>query len=176
MTTGEGGMIVTSRNAIAEAAAQFVNHGRTESYEHATLGHNFRMTSMAAEIGRVQLERLPHFIDSRRANASKLNEGLAETEVATPTEPDGLTHAYHQYTIRTENRDGLQEHLDDHDIGNSVYYPKCIHNQPAYDHHDVSAREAELAADQVLSLPVHPFVSRDDIDRIIEVIHDYDTN
>ncbi|WP_281194367.1 DegT/DnrJ/EryC1/StrS aminotransferase family protein [Halorubrum sp. F4] len=175
MTTGEGGMIVTDREDIAEAVAQFVNHGRTELYEHATLGHNFRMTSMAAAIGRVQLDRLPRFIESRRANAAELNEGLAGTEVVTPTEPDGMTHAYHQYTIRTEDREGLREHLDDHDIGNSVYYPKCIHEQPAYDHLDVSAREAELAANQVLSLPVHPSVSHDDIDRIIEVIHDYDT-
>ncbi|AZH24761.1 DegT/DnrJ/EryC1/StrS family aminotransferase [Haloplanus aerogenes] len=175
MTTGEGGMIVTNRDDIFEAASQFVNHGRTESYEHAMLGHNFRMTSMAAAIGRVQLDRLPEFIETRRENAAKLTEGLTETSVATPTEPDGLKHVYHQYTIRTDSRDELQDHLDDHGVGNNVYYPKCIHEQPAYDGIKVTAPKGEAAAMEVLSLPVHPSVSADDRNWIIESIQDYDT-
>lgn len=175
MTTGEGGMIVTDRDDVAEAAAQFVNHGRTESYDHATLGHNFRMTSMAAAIGRVQLDRLPNFIQARRANAAKLTDGLAEKKIVTPTEPEGMRHVYHQYTIRADDRGSLQDHLDDHGIGNGVYYPKCIHDQPAYEEIEVTASEAERAASEVLSLPVHPFISDDDVDRIIEVIQDYDT-
>lgn len=175
MTTGEGGMIVTERDDVAEAAAQFVNHGRTESYDHATLGHNFRMTSMAAAIGRVQLDRLPDFIKARQANAAKLTDGLAETSVVTPTEPEGMTHAYHQYTIRTDDRDALQDLLDDHGIGNGVYYPKCIHDQLAYEDIEVTAPEAEAAATEVLSLPVHPSVSSDDVDQITGVIQQYDT-
>ncbi|MFD1597520.1 DegT/DnrJ/EryC1/StrS family aminotransferase [Halobellus rarus] len=175
MTTGEGGMIVTDCDGVAEAAAQFVNHGRTESYDHTTLGHNFRMTSMAAAIGRVQLDQLPEFIKTRRSNASKLTNSLAETSVVTPTEPESIRHVYHQYTIRTNDRNSLQDHLDDHGIGNGVYYPKCIHNQPVYEDIEVTAPEAELAATEVLSLPVHPSLSDDDVDRIIEVIQDYDT-
>ena len=174
MTTGEGGMIVTDRDDVAEAAARFVNHGRTESYEHATLGHNFRMTSMAAAIGRVQLDRLPEFIDRRRTNAARLTAGIDGAGVITPTEPSGMRHAYHQYTIRTDNRDVLQEHLDDHKVGYGVYYPKCIHDQPAYEGVTVEASEAENAAGEVLSLPVHPNISNEDIDKIIEVIQKYD--
>jgi dTDP-4-amino-4,6-dideoxygalactose transaminase len=175
MTTGEGGMIVTDHDEIAEAAAQFVNHGRTESYNHETLGHNFRMTSMAAAIGRVQLDRLPEFIKTRRANAAKLTDSLAGTSVVTPTEPERAEHAYHQYTIRVSNRSSLQNYLNDRGIGTGVYYPKCIHDQPAYEGIEATAPKAERAATEVLSLPVHPSVSDDDIDRIIKIIHDYDT-
>jgi dTDP-4-amino-4,6-dideoxygalactose transaminase len=175
MTTGEGGMIVTDRDDIAESAAQFVNHGRTESYDHATLGHNFRMTSMAAAIGRVQLDRLPEFIETRRTNATNLTRGLEDSSVVTPTEPEEMAHVYHQYTIRTDDRDSLQDYLDDHGIGSAVYYPKCIHDQPAYEDVEVAVPKAEIAATEVLSLPVHPNVSDEDVDRIIKLIHDYDT-
>ena len=170
MTTGEGGMVVTDDEDIADGAARFVNHGRTGGYEHAELGHNFRMTSIAGALGRAQLEKLPSFIEARRDNAAQLTEGLADSWVETPTEPDGRTHVYHQYTIRCENRDGLQAQLDDHDIGYGVYYPTCIHDQPAYSDVSATAPVAERAAEEVLSLPVHPGVDAGDIERIIEAI------
>ena len=170
MTTGEGGMIVTDDEDIAERAARFINHGRTEQYGHAEVGHNFRMTSIAGGLGLAQLEKLPDFIAARRENARRLTDGLADSSVGTPAVPSGRTHVYHQYTIRCADREGLQAHLDDHDIGYGVYYPQCIHEQPAYDGVSVSAPRAERAADEVLSLPVHPNVDEADIQRIIEVI------
>lgn len=174
MTTGEGGMILTDHAEVADAAARFVNHGRTDSYEHAEVGHNFRMTSIAAAIGRSQLNRLPKFIQRRQRNASQLTEGLVETELITPVTPEDRTHAYHQYTVRTSSRNDLQKHLDEHDIGYGVYYPRCIHNQPAYERVQAEAPSAETAAKEVLSLPVHPNVSRTDINEIIDTIHAYD--
>jgi len=132
------------------------------------------MTSMAAAIGQVQLGRLPEFIETRRANAAKLTDGLAETSVVTPTEPERMKHVYHQYTVRADDRDALQDYLNDHDIGNSVYYPKCIHDQPAYEGFKPTVPEAEVAATEALSLPVHPSVSDSDVDRIIGVIQSYD--
>lgn len=170
MTTGEGGMIVTDDEAIAERAGRFVNHGRTEQYGHAEVGHNFRLTSIGGALGRAQLEKLPEFTEKRRENAAQLTDGLADSAVTTPTEPEGRRHVYHQYTIRSEDREGLQATLDDHDIGHGVYYPRCIHQQPAYDGVSVSAPRAEKAAREVLSLPVHPTVDEADIQRIIEVI------
>ncbi|MFP8890744.1 DegT/DnrJ/EryC1/StrS family aminotransferase [Natrialbaceae archaeon A-CW2] len=175
MTTGEGGMVVTDRDDVAERLRQYVNHGRTDTYEHATVGHNYRLTSMAAAIGQVQLERLPTFIEKRRENARRLTEGLAETSLTVPHEPEGSTHVYHQYTVRSEDRDGLLEALDDGGVGAGVYYPKCIHNQPAYAEIEADAPHAEQAASEVLSLPVHPNVTGDDIDHILEVIHNYDS-
>ncbi len=173
MTTGEGGMITTDRTDVAERAAQFVDHGRNEGYEHAVVGHNFRMTSIAAALGRAQLERLPSFTASRREHAAQLTEGLAATPVETPVVPDGRTHVYHQYTIRTSDRDGLRAHLDEDGIGTGVYYPTPVHEQGAYDHVDASAPRAEAVADEVLSLPVHPSLSTTDVERIVTAVRDY---
>lgn len=171
MTTGEGGMITTDRDDVADLAASYVNHGRdvSNSYDHVRLGHNFRMTSIAAAIGRAQLEKLPDYVEKRRENASRLTEGLAETDVTLPTERRNSRHAYHQYTVRSTARDRLIDHLEDRGIGAGVYYPTPIHEQPAYDV-DHSAPVAEQAANEVLSLPVHPQLSESDIEDIVAAI------
>jgi dTDP-4-amino-4,6-dideoxygalactose transaminase len=173
MTTGEGGIVLTDRPEVADRAERFADHGRTDDGTHATVGHNFRMTNLAAAMGRAQLERLPTFLERRRENAARLTDGLSGTEPSLPTEPEHVRHAYHQYTVRTADRRGLRDHLAAHDIGASVYYPDCIHEEPAYDDVTHDAPKAERAAAEVLSLPVHPNVSPDDIDRITEVITDY---
>ncbi|WP_396613810.1 DegT/DnrJ/EryC1/StrS family aminotransferase (plasmid) [Haloferax sp. S1W] len=173
MTTGEGGIVVTDDEALAERAASFINHGReSDGYRHVSLGHNFRMTSIAAAMGRAQLERLPGFVERRRENATRLDDLLADTNAVRPTVPSGYGHSYHQYTIRVGNRDEVVEQLDDHGIGSGVYYPRCIHEQPAYNDLDVTAPVAELVCDQVLSLPVHPALDDDAIERVGTVLRD----
>jgi len=173
MTTGEGGMVVTNHEGVAESAASYVNHGRSgeSAYAHEELGHNYRMTSLAAAIGRVQLERLPDWIEARRENARKLTAGLSPVAgVSTPTEPDGRKHVYHQYTIRCHHRNSLKERLSEAGVGTAVYYPTPIHELGAYEHVESSHPEAEKAAGEVLSLPVHPGVDDGDIDRIVDVV------
>jgi dTDP-4-amino-4,6-dideoxygalactose transaminase len=176
MTTGEGGVVTTDRDDVAEEAASFVNHGRPPEggYEHVRVGHNFRMTSVAAAIGRVQLERLSDYNAARRSNAAYLTDSLADAAVETPTEPDDRTHVYHQYTIRTDDRDGLTDYLDDAGVGTGVYYPTPIHEQPAYDAVSHDAPVAERAADEALSLPVHPNVSEQDLRTIAAAIQEYE--
>ncbi len=174
MTTGEGGMITTDREDVADRAAQFVNHGRSGTYEHVELGHNFRMTSIGAAIGLVQLEKLPEYVAERRENARMLTERLrSQSAIATPFEPGYARHSYHQYTIRCKDRDGLKSYLDDAGIGTGIYYPTPIHEQPAYEHVDVDAPVAERAAQEVLSLPVHPALSGDDVRSITAVVQSY---
>jgi len=169
MTTGEGGMILTDDESVADQARRFVDHGRTTGYEHASVGHNFRMTNMAAAIGRVQLDRLPEFTRMRRRNAAHLTEQLSDIpDIVTPLEPDGYEHVYHQYTVRVPDRDALQEHLADRDIGTGVYYPIPIHRQPAYEDVSGSYPIAEACADEVLSLPIHPELDDSDLNRIAE--------
>jgi dTDP-4-amino-4,6-dideoxygalactose transaminase len=173
MTTGEGGIVVTDDEGIANRAARFVNHGReSDGYRHVELGHNFRMTSVAAAMGRVQLDRLPGFLDRRRENAARLDDLLADTDAVTPHAPDGFEHAYHQYTIRVGNRDEVAEQLGERGIGTGVYYPRCIHRQPAYDRRDVGAPVAERLAGQVLSLPVHPGLDDGAVERIGAALRD----
>jgi dTDP-4-amino-4,6-dideoxygalactose transaminase len=162
---------------VADALKSYVNHGREgggTGYEHASVGHNFRMTSVAAAIGRAQLNRLPEFNEARRANAATLDDLLADTAVETPTEPDGRRHVYHQYTVRTDDRDGLRDYLDENGVGTGVYYPTPIHEQPAYEDARADAPVAERAADRALSLPVHPNVTADDLQHIATTISNYE--
>lgn len=178
MTTGEGGMIVTDDEAVAQHARSYGNHGRPPDggYKHVRLGHNFRMTSIAAAIGERQLEKLPEFLDARRQNAARFTNGIDTEAVGLPITPDGRRHAYHQYTIRTERRDQLIEHLHNKKIGASVYYPRCIHEQPAYDApvYDYELPVAERAAEEVVSIPVHPELSDSDVSEIIDAVNQFE--
>ena len=170
MTTGEGGMITTDDNAVAERARQVINHGRSGSYEHEFVGYNFRMTNMQAAIGQDQLQRLPDWLDRRRKNAEQLTARLANVpHVETPTRVDGRDHAFHQYTIVTDHRDALQSSLDANGVGYGVYYPMTIPDQPAYSR-DSPVPVARRLTDTVLSLPVHPYINDEDIVKIIEAI------
>ena len=174
MTTGEGGMVVTDDETVAERAARFVNHGRTDSYEHATVGSNYRLTSIGGALGLAQLENLPAYPEARRSTADRLTEALAPVDsITTPTEPAGFTHVYHQYTVRAENRETLRAYLDSAGVGTAVYYPTPIHRQPPYDHLDVQAPEADRAAREVVSLPVHPGLSESDVDRLTTLLAAY---
>jgi dTDP-4-amino-4,6-dideoxygalactose transaminase len=174
MTTGEGGMVVTDDEAVADRAARYVNHGRTDSYAHATVGHNFRLTSIGAAIGLAQLEKLPDYTAARRTTADRLTEALGPVDgIETPTEPKGFTHVYHQYTVRTSNRQAFRSYLDAANVDTAIYYPTPIHQQPPYEHLEVAAPEAEQAAEQVVSLPVHPGLSSADVDRLATVLRAY---
>ncbi|WP_224271110.1 DegT/DnrJ/EryC1/StrS family aminotransferase [Haloprofundus salinisoli] len=176
MTTGEGGMVVTNRRDVAEGVAEYINHGRSNayggssSYEHVSVGHNFRLTSLGAAIGRAQLEKLPRFVEARQQNAARLNVLLEESSVTTPYTPDGYEHSFHQYTVRTDDRDGLQETLDDHGVGSGIYYPVPIHQQQPYADLGHTAPNAETAATEALSLPVHPALSADDLEVIADAV------
>ncbi|SFB93640.1 dTDP-4-amino-4,6-dideoxygalactose transaminase [Halobiforma haloterrestris] len=180
MTTGEGGAVATDREDVAERVTRYVNHGRAESgtggYDHVELGHNYRLTSPAAAIGRHQLERLPEFTETRRENAAYYDEELAELPVETPTAPDGYRHVYHQYTIRSDDRDALAGTLEDRGVDTAVYYGTPIHRQPAYETVSTAAArfpEAERAADEVLSLPVHPGVSESDRRTVVDAVYEH---
>jgi dTDP-4-amino-4,6-dideoxygalactose transaminase len=173
MTTGEGGMVTTDDDAVADRVRSFVDHGRVAdggSYEHATVGHNLRMTEVAGALGREQLTRLPFFTERRRRNARRLTAALAEAPLEPQAAPEDRRHVYNQYTVRCPDREALRERLEAAGVETRVYYPTPIHEQPAYDGQDVSLPNAEAAAESVLSLPVHPSVGDDDVDRIARAV------
>ncbi len=178
MTTGEGGMVVTDRQDVAEAARSYGNHGRPPDggYEHVQLGNNFRMTNIAAAIGQEQLKKLPEFLTDRRANAQRFDTEIDNDSVTLPSVPDTCEHAYHQYTVRTDKRAEFLEYLHEHGVGAKIYYPKCIHQQPAYDaeSYEYSCPVAEQIADEVVSIPVHPQLSEEDISTIIDTVNAFD--
>ena len=175
MTTAEGGMVTTDDAEVAAKVGTLRQHGAALRYHHDVLGYNFRMTDIAAAIGRAQLAKLDRFNEIRRRNASVLDEGLAGISgVVTPRERPGYRHVYHQYTVRIErNRDRFQERLRELGVGTAVHYPIPVHRQPLYDelgYGEVSLPVSEAAAREVLSLPVHPGVTEADLDQIIDSV------
>jgi dTDP-4-amino-4,6-dideoxygalactose transaminase len=176
MTTGEGGAIVTDRDDVRDRAARFVDHGRDETDRHVEVGHNFRMTNLAAAIGMVQLERLPGFNRARRAHAQRLTEAFDGTRIVPPVEPSERRHVYHQYTVRVPDRESLRERLTAAGIDTGVYYPRPIHDEAAYSDVEAASPVASRASEEVLSLPVHPGLSSDDVDAIGRTVRRYVTH
>lgn len=170
MTTGEGGMVTTDDDAIADQAHLLRAHGMRQRYYHEQTGYNFRMTDIQAAIGLVQLRRLPELNARRQANASFLNQALMETVAVTlPSKPAGFEHVYHQFTLRVPNgRDALRERLAARGISSEVYYPVPIPAQQVFRGMNFAQCYAmtQAAGREVLSLPIHPSLSSDDLEWI----------
>ena len=175
MTTSEGGMITTNNKELAEKAKVFRAHGSNIKYQHDEIGFNFRSNDIAAAIGIAQLEKIDEFNKQRIANAEYLNEGLKDVDgVVTPASPENRKHVYHQYTIRVTkgDRDEWIDILTENGIGTGIHYPIPLYNQPIYEELKFtgSSPKAELAANTVISLPVHPSLTKQDLDLIIEAL------
>ena len=169
MTTAEGGMITTNDSEIAEKARILRAHGSVRPYYHDVLGYNFRMTDVHAAIGLVQLEKLPQNTLKRIENATYLTDQLRDY-VITPQVKDEYVHVFHQYTIRLkEYRDEILTKLNERGIGARVYYGVPIHQQPIY--RKLGYRDflpvAERISREVLSLPVHPALKKEELDKIV---------
>lgn len=181
MTTGEGGMITTNDDEVARKARLLRDHGQTSKYVHEILGWNLRMTNMAAALGRVQLRRLEELNRIRERNAEKLTKGLQGVRgITTPYVDPRVRHVWHQYVIRVEpsfplSRDELAEYLRSKGIGTAVHYPIPVHHQPLYrklGYPQDDCPNAVEASRRVLSLPVHPLLSDEDLDYIIESVRE----
>ncbi len=175
MTTAEGGMVTTHDAGVAERVEVLRQHGAAHRYHHDVLGYNFRMTEIAAAIGRAQLAKLDRFNERRRRNASVLDEGLAGVNgVVRPAERPGYRHVYHQYTVVIEgDRDRFQQRLRELGIGTAIHYAVPVHRQPLYaslGYDSVSLPVADRMAAHVLSLPVHPALTDADLDRIVDSV------
>ncbi len=177
MTTSEGGMITTNNIKLADIVRILRSHGETERYTHTILGYNFRMTDIAAAIGLIQLKRLNNFNNKRIKNAKYLTTHIKDIYGITPPfVADQVKHVFHQYTIRVENgkRDKLKDYLTEKGIGTGIHYPKTIYNQELYQNLGITGKciQAEKAATEVLSIPVHPGLKLDDLKEIIVALTD----
>jgi dTDP-4-amino-4,6-dideoxygalactose transaminase len=171
---GDGGMMVTQSDKLADRLARLRTHGGRKEYDHEEVGFNSRLDTLQAAILLAKLPHLPAWNAARRSRAACYNDGLAGLSgvVAPFTDPSN-EHIFHQYTIRADRRDGLQEHLKRAGIGNKVYYPKPLHLQSCFADLGFakgSFPEAERAAAEVLSLPVYPELSDDACEAVIETI------
>lgn len=180
MTTGEGGMITTNSEEIAEIARSLGNHGRRKTqwgYEHVRLGYNYRMTDIEAAIGIEQLKKLDKLNDARRRNAMFYDEELEGFEgIIIPYVMENVKHVYHQYTIRVDRkkRERLIEVFKKKGIGYGVYYPKPLHFYPhlrKFAHTDLE--NSEKVSEEVISIPVHPGLREDDLVLIVDAIREW---
>ena len=173
MTSGEGGMVTAATDEIARNLRLLRNQGMERQYENEIIGFNARMTDIHAAIGRVQLTKVDAWTKTRQVNAEFLNSNLQGVTV--PPVVDGAVHVYHQYTIRVpEDRDGFVAALKaEHNVGAGVYYPIPNHRLPSLASYapGLDLPETEQAAREVVSLPVHPSLTQDDLDRIVTAVN-----
>ncbi len=185
MTSGEGGMVTTNDDALADKCRILRNQGQSSgpkgahkaTYDYRSIGFNWRMTDLGAALGLVQLKKLEKANANRRSNAKLYDKGLEDiSDIETPFIPKGRVSVYHQYTIRVlkGKRDALREHLKSKGIGTGLYYPGGLYDNPVYKHRlSQGAKDfpnTERAVKEVLSIPVHPLLSRTDIGRVIKEI------
>lgn len=180
ITTGEGGMVTTNDDGLADRLRVLRNQGMRARYQYEVAGHNWRLTDLQAAVGIPQLSGYDEVVATRQQNAAYLSAGLAGVAgIITPHQAVGRRHVWHQYTIRVTEaagvrRDEVVAKLGELGVGAGIYYPKLVFDYPTYrgraDVHISEYPVAERIVQQVISLPVHPRLSPADLDRIIESI------
>ncbi|MGY3679022.1 perosamine synthetase [Streptomyces sp. TE33382] len=178
----EGGMITTGDAAVARTLRLLRNQGMEQRYANEIVGFNVRMTDVAAAIGRVQLRSLDTWTRQRRANAAALDAGLRG--VVTPPVAPGAEHVYHQYTVRIgdrsgKDRDTVSRELLERGVGNAVYYPTPVHRLTPFRTGEKvlgyavgELPETERAAAEALSIPVHPMLTPQELDRLAATVNE----
>ena len=170
---GDGGAVVTNDKALADLAAAYRQYGWRERYLSDLAGMNTRLDELQAAILSVRLARLDQEIEVRRSVAAIYDAAL-DGVIEIPKVRAGASHAYHLYVVRCGQRDALAAALKEAGIGTGVHYPQPVHLQKAYQGRIALApsglAETELAAREVLSLPMHPFLSKDDVARVVSEV------
>jgi perosamine synthetase len=179
MTTGEGGMIVSNDKDFIDRCAVFKRQGQEKKYYHTVLGTNYRMTDMQGAIGLCQLGKIESITARRRENAAYLNEGLRDlSRIMIQFVPEEIEHSYHQYVVclgdGAKDRSQVIEGLKKRGIGSAVHYPIPLHKQPPFEklHGNTFLPISEKIARQCLSLPVHPALTKNDLERILDGVRE----
>ncbi|GAB7389275.1 DegT/DnrJ/EryC1/StrS family aminotransferase [Bacillaceae bacterium] len=176
---GDGGMIVTNSEEIAEKIRVLRVHGSKPKYYHHVLGFNSRLDEMQAAILNVKFPYLDEWNQLRKEKAAYYTQQLKEKledQVTTPFIAEGNEHVFHQYTIRVERRDALQHYLKEHGIATMVYYPTPLHLQPVFaelGYREGDLPETEKACREVLSLPMFPELKQEQQDYVIDKIVEF---
>ena len=178
---GDGGIITTSDASLADRLRLLRVHGARKKYEYELLGMNSRLDALQAAILRVKLRHLPDWTSSRQSNAERYHELFKEFRVENivkaPTVPVRQKHVYNQFTIRSEERNALREHLTQRGIPTEIYYPKPLHLQRAFAYLGYKLGDfpvSERASLEVLSLPIYPELTEEQQRSVVAVIADFD--
>jgi dTDP-4-amino-4,6-dideoxygalactose transaminase len=172
---GEGGMITTADDGLAEKLRVLRVHGMRERYYHDEVGINSRLDSLKCLVLEKKLPHLARWNERRRAIADQYDELLAHPDVLTPTVASGNTHIYHQYVIRVRGgkRERVTVHMKERGVGFAIFYPVPLHLQPCFaelGYGKGDLPQAELAADEVLALPVFPELTDEEVREVAETV------
>ncbi|MEW6354949.1 MAG: DegT/DnrJ/EryC1/StrS family aminotransferase [Planctomycetota bacterium] len=173
---GEGGMVTTNDETVAETVRMLRNYGQEDRYRHKLKGYNSRLDEIQAAMLRVKLKHLDDWNARRREVGGAYTKGLSGSGVATPVEPAGRQHVYHLYVIRSPRRDALREHLKEQGVGTQIHYPIPVHLQGAYKDLGLTKGalpETERAVDEILSLPIYPELSDNEVQQIIDAVKSF---
>lgn len=171
---GDGGMMVTQDDALAERLRRLRLHGGSRQYYHDEVGFNSRLDTLQAAVLLAKLPHLAEWSAARARNAARYTEAFTGHPAVCPPQVDPLnSHIYNQYTLRVPQRDELQAHLKERGIGSSVYYPLALHLQPCFaplGYEAGSMPVAEAATESVISLPIYPEMSREQQDAVSDAV------
>src|SRR5690606_9378329 len=177
---GDGGMVVTNDAKLAERLRRLRVHGGLKMYHHDEVGTNSRLDALQAAVLHAKLPHLPAWSEARRRNAAWYDQRFADLERAgklvRPVVRAYNESIYNQYTLRVETRDGLREHLNARGIGNAVYYPLPLHLQPCFaylGYREGDFPESERASQQVISIPVFPELSTEELEEVATAIEEF---
>jgi dTDP-4-amino-4,6-dideoxygalactose transaminase len=171
---GEGGIVVTSNAAYADRIRMLRDWGQERKYHHVLAGYNYRMEGLQGGILRVKLRHLDRWNEARRAHAERYRVLLSDTSLRLPSERPGTRHVYHVFALRAGVRQALISHLAAQGIQTGIHYPVPVHLQPAYadpEWREVAFPEAERAAAEVLSLPLYPEMTEEQLQAVSRAIH-----
>jgi dTDP-4-amino-4,6-dideoxygalactose transaminase len=170
---GDAGMVVTDDPQVARQVRMLRNYGEEAKYDNRVDGVNSRLDEIQAAALRVKLRHLDDWMAARRRLAARYDMLLAGAPVTRPTEAQQTRHGYHLYVIRSARRDALRRHLQEHGIATAIHYPIAVHRQAAYrhlEHADGAFPCAESACRQVLSLPLYPELSEDELGHVAAAV------
>lgn len=173
---GEAGIVVTGNPEHLRTIRMLRDWGQEKKYFHELKGFNYRMEGIQGAILRVKLRHLTRWTEARRSHANRYGELLAGCGAAVPEEMPYAKHVYHVYAIRTKSRDALQQHLKEKDIQTGIHYPIPVHLLGAYSDLGYKAGDfpnAERAANEVLSLPMYPELTDEQISQVAEAVRSF---
>ena len=171
---GDGGMVITSDEKVAERIKILRNHGSSSRYEHQCIGYNSRLDEIQAAILRVKLRKIEEFNNFRRRRAEAYRALIRRDDVILPVELPGCNHVYHQFTIRAFNREKIIKALTENNIASAIYYPIPLHRQEAFLQKNRPAEylpNSEICTAEVLSLPMFPELDDEEIRMISQVVN-----
>jgi len=173
---GEGGAVTTNNAAFARTINMLRDWGAERKYYHELKGYNYRMEGFQGAILRVKLRHLDGWTESRRAHAQQYAKLLAESDVVIPSVRSDCRHVWHVYGVRTADRQGLQQRLQDQGVQSNIHYPFPIHLLPAWadlGYAEGAFPHAEAAAREELSLPMYPELTQEQIEQVCSVIQEH---